>query len=221
MKFMIWFLCSLLYAIIVTTLSFAGITLGGLPTILLLVLTSWLAKHWCKRVEGKSFPKVNWEKVKSNLQRYRAPWPIIVVLVLFLLLAVIQSSMFHSEIKTLETEIEKMNLQYESELQSKIEDAKTSSYNEGYRAGYIAGKKDGIHSGYSEGYDDGKDDSEDLSYYEGFVYGYSGASADYGGAEVLSILTEIIKSCDSIEEVYESFVERRMLIFGRGDPGRE
>lgn len=48
MKILIWFLCTLGYALITTILKLNGISLGALPTAILFGLTLWLARKLCK-----------------------------------------------------------------------------------------------------------------------------------------------------------------------------
>lgn len=49
MKIFIWFLCLFANAFITTLLKENGITLGGIPTVMLLGGCMWLAKILCKK----------------------------------------------------------------------------------------------------------------------------------------------------------------------------
>jgi len=72
MKFLIILVCSAIYGLIVTSLKYAGITLGGLPTILLLILiyatviaiyNSWKER---KSQEKRCTPSVQSEQPPAN-----------------------------------------------------------------------------------------------------------------------------------------------------------
>lgn len=53
MKILIWFLCLLVYGLIVTLFSLGGIMLGAIPTMILLGGTIGLAKLLCKKWEER------------------------------------------------------------------------------------------------------------------------------------------------------------------------
>ena len=77
MKFLIWFLCVLANAIIITLIKAAGIILGGIPTALLFVATLWLARNLCKKwdehKDGKKRKKDDDEqKTELNAPAYRS-----------------------------------------------------------------------------------------------------------------------------------------------------
>ncbi len=55
-KILIWLNCALVYGVIVTACSVAGIQLGGLPTVLFAGLAIFLARYLCSRVGKKSAP---------------------------------------------------------------------------------------------------------------------------------------------------------------------
>lgn len=61
MKFLIWFVCIAIYAVVTTALQMSGIILGGIPTFLLFGGTLWLArtisKFWSESQEEKRMKK--------------------------------------------------------------------------------------------------------------------------------------------------------------------
>lgn len=62
MKFLIWSACAAVYSVITTALSFADITLGGIPTVILAGLCMFLAQRlcnaWDRRKSSRSSPNV-------------------------------------------------------------------------------------------------------------------------------------------------------------------
>lgn len=54
MKFLIWFLCILAYAIFTAMLRGAGVILGAVPTIILWLGLCWLARTLCKKWDEKN-----------------------------------------------------------------------------------------------------------------------------------------------------------------------
>lgn len=65
MKFLIYFGCFFVLAIVRTLISDAGIILGGIPTGLLAVLTYWIAKKLCGRWDVHC-RKTNIKKIESR-----------------------------------------------------------------------------------------------------------------------------------------------------------
>lgn len=57
MKFLIYFACYFVYAIITTLISYGGYTLGGLPTILLALPFFFAARYFCRIYEEKKEAK--------------------------------------------------------------------------------------------------------------------------------------------------------------------
>lgn len=56
MKVLIWFLCIFANALITTLIKEAGVSLGGIPTVILYGATFWLARTLCKK----------WDEHKAN-----------------------------------------------------------------------------------------------------------------------------------------------------------
>lgn len=56
MKVLIWFLCIFANALITTLIKEAGVSLGGIPTVILCGATFWLARTLCKK----------WDEHKAN-----------------------------------------------------------------------------------------------------------------------------------------------------------
>lgn len=70
MKILIWLLCALVYGIIVTVFSFAGISLGGLPTVLIAGSLMAVAAALCNKVPSRTGLSLNFSHIKAFLQRY-------------------------------------------------------------------------------------------------------------------------------------------------------
>ena len=68
MKFLIWFLCFLANAIIITLIKEAGIILGGIPTALMFVATWWLAQTLCKKWDAR-------KEIKEIVKNASTPKP--------------------------------------------------------------------------------------------------------------------------------------------------
>lgn len=58
MKVLIWIGCLFAKGIVVTLLGYAGIILGGLPTVLLFVATCWLADTLCRKWDLRNIYKM-------------------------------------------------------------------------------------------------------------------------------------------------------------------
>ena len=74
MKVLIWFLCIFANALITVLLKYAGITLGGIPTALLLGVMIWLARTLCKKWDEHKAsktpiqpPEINVKSVEKEL----------------------------------------------------------------------------------------------------------------------------------------------------------
>ena len=63
MKFLIWFLCILVNALIITGLRYSGVLLGAIPTVLLFVGMMALARFLCKK----------WDEHQYYRATYAAP----------------------------------------------------------------------------------------------------------------------------------------------------
>lgn len=59
MKILIWLFCAFIYSFIVTVLSYVGISLGGLPTVLLAGFLILIAKRMCKKLDASKIADEN------------------------------------------------------------------------------------------------------------------------------------------------------------------
>ena len=57
MKFLIWFSCFFVFAVVQMLIRDAGIILGGIPTALLAALTFWIAGKLCVRLDLRRLAK--------------------------------------------------------------------------------------------------------------------------------------------------------------------
>ena len=72
MKIAIWIFCIFANALIATFVGYAGITLGGIPTALLMGGTIFLARYWCRKLDDRRGRKerekiANSEEMKKRL----------------------------------------------------------------------------------------------------------------------------------------------------------
>lgn len=144
MKVFIWIFCMLLYALVIALLSQFGISLGGIPTILLGGLVFFAATSLCKLWDRKPHGKVDCRKFLDYFKQYNAPWPIVVLLIIFLLCSYFQNNQLRSEIDSLNNQI------------SEYDGALEQEYDKGFEAGNDSGRSDGYEEGYQDGYKEGK-----------------------------------------------------------------
>lgn len=65
MKILIWLLCAMVYGLTLTVLSYCGISLGGLPTVLLAGLLLWITRTLCRRIDNKRASKSKQKEATS------------------------------------------------------------------------------------------------------------------------------------------------------------
>lgn len=169
MKFLIWFLCSLIFGSIIALCAMLEFSLGGIPTILLAFGTFWLARKLCKIWDSRKPAEKRHSAVvaaptkptssassdtkpeavgcTTNAEKetaYKKPCIIFASLSALLLAAslVLGTAVFfqNRQIDTLTRE--------SVEFKTEIVTQKDISYNEGY----ADGKDDGTAEGYFHGY---------------------------------------------------------------------
>lgn len=165
MKIIIWILCSLVYSAIVVILSVLGINLGGIPTVILGMLTLLLARTLCKVWDRRSKSDVSLkDKIMAFFRQFdNAPWPLVILLVIFIIGGAFQNKMLQEEIKELNETIELLSPGY------------SEGYLDGYDEGYLEGKEYGYEQGHTDGMSDASGQVYDDAYFEGYVFGFTDA----------------------------------------------
>ena len=152
MKVLIWFVCILVYSVVVSALNLAGVGLGGVPVVLLAVLLIFLpAPALCRLLDRRRQQRASEPDSSSPARRpllsiVRSRGFLIGCFAVVLILSFVSGCLVWREVEG-----------------QKIWDAAyIVGQNDGYGDGYSAG----LDAGYDDGYSDGeRADLEEITFY--------------------------------------------------------